>query len=99
MRFSLLAASFLLLATVLACVAGDDLGALKKTLNKLCEANKDGAYGSCCGANNNGQSITTLTNIPSCFGTPSTTNSNGIKILFVSKTNPRLLNELEITLP
>ena len=66
--------SFLALAAVLTCATGGEVDALKGTLQKLCHANKDGAYGSCCASNNNGQNIKTIVELPSCFGGATTEN-------------------------
>ena len=82
MKLFLLISSFLALAMVLACAAADDLVALKTTLQSLCDANKDGAYGSCCGSNNDGQDITAISDLPNCFGTVKTS-AGTIMTLFV----------------
>ena len=68
MKLAFSLSSFLVLATVLACAAADDLATLKATLLSLCNANGNGAFGTCCLANNNGQDITAIKNLPSCFG-------------------------------
>ena len=81
MKLSLLMSSSLVLAAVLACAAADDLTALKTTLQSLCDANKGGIYGTCCAANNNGQDITSISALSSCFGAV-TTNSDAITKLF-----------------
>ena len=83
----LLSPAFALLffATVLVCAAADDLEALKTTLLNLCTANTAHAFGSCCGSNNNGQDIPTITALPSCFGSVHTADSGAIQRLFVSK--------------
>ena len=78
------ASFFLLLAAVLVCAAGDDLAALKATLQSLCNANTEGTYGSCCRVNNNGQSITSVRGIPICFGSTYVTSGSVVQYLFVS---------------
>ena len=75
--------SFLLLSIVLACAAADDLGALKATLKKLCDANKEGPFASCCNSNNNGQDITSVSGLPSCLGSIDAPSSGIIQQLFV----------------
>ena len=84
MKFSLYIFSFLVLAAVLACAAGDDLSALKTMLRKMCEANTAGAFRACCNSNNNGQDIKTVRSLPSCFGTASVNSYESIKTLFAS---------------
>ena len=84
MRLSFASSSLLLLATVLACAAADDLAVLKTTLQKLCDANEDGKFGSCCRASNNGQDITAVKGIPTCFGSTTITAGSVVQKLFVS---------------
>ena len=74
----------LLLAAVLACAAADDLEALKATLLKLCGANTEGMFGSCCRAKNNGQDITAISSLSSCFGSTEMADSSTIKNLFAT---------------
>ena len=76
--------SFLVLAAVLACAAADDLTVLKTTLQKLCDANKGGTYGSCCASYNNGQDITEIKSMPRCFGSTFSSSGTTIQKLFVS---------------
>ena len=83
MPLSLPISSFLALVTVLACAAGDDLAALKETLQKLCDANKAGAYGTCCSENNDGQDIASIGALPTCLGSTYVYN-NFVQMLFVS---------------
>ena len=45
--------------------AVDQVDALRSTLKTLCDYNKNGAFGNCCLASNNGESVT-LDN-PGCF--------------------------------
>ena len=82
MKLSLLISSFLVLAAVLTCTAANDLAALKTTLQKLCDANKNRLYRSCCTSNNNGQDITSISSLPSCFGSL-TASGDTITKLFV----------------
>ena len=82
MKLSLLISSFLVIAAVLTCTAANDLAALKTTLQKLCDANKDRLYGSCCASNNNGQGITSIKGLPKCFGSL-TASGDTITKLFV----------------
>ena len=86
MKFSHYIPSLLVLATLLACAATEDLDldALKDTLLKLCNANTMGKFGSCCRASSNGQDITTVGSLPSCFGSAQATPSGAITKLFVS---------------
>ena len=84
MRLCLTVSSFLAIATILCCAAADDLNALKDTLQKLCDANKNGEFGYCCTKNNNGQDITDIDALPSCFGRVSAT-SGTIQYLFASR--------------
>ena len=97
MKLSLTISSLLALATILACAAGqdNDLQALKDTLQALCTANKERAFGACCSYNNNGQDITTCGSIPSCFGMTSTAPNGAILSLFASNAARSLSNELE----
>ena len=81
MRHTLFISSFLVITAALICAAADDLAALKATLQKLCDANEDGAYGSCCASNNDGQDITSIKGLPDCFGTV-TTSAGVITYLF-----------------
>ena len=85
MPLSLHIPTFLALVAVLACAAGDDLVAFKATLQKLCEANKDGAYGTCCSKNNDGQNIASISALPTCLGSTYVSN-NLVQRLFVSNT-------------
>ena len=85
MRLPLVACSFLVLAAVLTCATGDDIAALKETLLKMCYANKKGTFASCCLASNNGQDITSVSSVPTCFGSLSAAEATGtIQRLFVS---------------
>ena len=72
MKLSLAISSFLALSAVLVCAAGDDLAALKTTLQILCDANTQGAFGTCCSNNNKGQDITAVDELPHCFGSTET---------------------------
>ena len=84
MRSSLVVSSFLLLATVLVCAAGDDLDALKATFLKLCTANTEGKFGACCLANNNWQDITAINGTSVCLDVIVTASTSGaIQKLFV----------------
>ena len=83
MKFSFSISSFLALAMVLACATADDLAALKTTLQKLCNANENGAYGSCCASNNDGQDIASISGLSGCFGTVTASSSAIITKLFV----------------
>ena len=85
MKFPVAVYSLLVLAMVLAWAAGNDLDALKATIQSLCTANKNGAFGTCCVDNNDGQEITEIRGLPSCFGTVQTATSfDEISALFVS---------------
>ena len=84
MKLSLSITSFLALATILTCAAGDGLSALKATLLSLCAANENGVFGNCCLDNNNGQDIAAISDLPACFGKVTTTKAGDeISMLFV----------------
>ena len=83
MKGFLSASSLLLLAAVLTCAAGDDLAALKDTLLNLCAKNGVGKFASCCLSSNNGQDITSVGSVPSCFGSVTVTGDT-VTELFVS---------------
>ena len=95
MKLTLALFFFVFLATVLARVAADDLAALKETLQKLCAANTERAFGTCCASNNNGQDITAIGILPSCFGSVATT-SGYIDKLFASNVMRSFRTNLEI---
>ena len=95
MKLSLPISSFLLLAAVLICASGDYLASLKATLLKLCAANTEGEFGTCCSTNNNGQDVTSTSALPSCFGSTDTTESGAITKLFAQKRDSLPLNEFQ----
>ena len=78
---------FAAVLTLIGAAQDTQLNALKDTLFSLCSANKDGKFGACCIASNNGQDITKLTSIPSCFGTYSVSDGNLVS-MFASQTPP-----------
>ena len=84
MKLSHTLSPFLVLAAVLACAAADELAALKIVLLNLCTVNTAGTFGDCCVASNNGQDLTAVNALPTCFGSVAVTTDGNIQKLFAS---------------
>ena len=83
MKLSLSISSFLVLAAVLACAAGDDLSGLGDVLEAMCRGNEWEKYYDCCKAHE--KWLDNMTDdVPACFGSVTVINGT-IQKLFVSK--------------
>ena len=82
MKLSLSISSFLVLAAVLACAAGDDLSGLGDVLEAMCRGNEWEKYYDCCKAHE--KWLDNMTDdVPACFGSVTVINGT-IQKLFVS---------------